>query len=214
MKTKLNCQGPLPYGYKFLAGAFGGAVATLLTYPLDVLRVRLALVRNSTWNSTLKQGGLYQGLAPTMLGIIPYSGTSWMVKQYLLQLHYEYHSRKERFMGDELLEPSSSSYDSICHPSLVESLVMNAIAGLSGQFVTYPLDIVRRRMQLINIGTSTPRGIGSVLRELIEVEGVRGLGKGFSLNIIKGPITMSLSLTTYDMLMKKIREYKAEKNIS
>jgi hypothetical protein len=31
-------------------------------------------------------------------------------------------------------------------------------------------------------------------------EGWRGLFKGFSLNIIKGPITLSLSLTTYDIL--------------
>lgn len=63
-----------------------GAVGTLLTYPLDVLRVRLALMPSSSWSSAIGQGGLYQGLAPTMLGIIPYSGTSWMVKQSLQEL--------------------------------------------------------------------------------------------------------------------------------
>lgn len=41
-----------------------------------------------------------------------------------------------------------------------------------------------------------------VLRQLIETEGLRGLSKGFSLNIIKGPITLSLSFTTYDLLRK------------
>jgi len=41
MKRKLNLgDKALPFGYKFLAGAFGGGAATLLTYPLDVLRVR------------------------------------------------------------------------------------------------------------------------------------------------------------------------------
>jgi hypothetical protein len=39
-----------------------------------------------------------------------------------------------------------------------------------------------------------------VLRTLFETEGLKGLTKGFSLNIIKGPITLSLSLTTYDIL--------------
>ena len=65
----------LPFVYKFLAGSIGGAFATICTYPLDVLRVRLALMPNSTWISTIKQGGLYQGILPTLLGIVPYSGT-------------------------------------------------------------------------------------------------------------------------------------------
>lgn len=98
----------LPFVYKFTAGSVGGvypipshpsrtpfiyhpstpvgAVGTLLTYPLDVLRVRIALIPNSNWSSAIRQGGLYQGLAPTMFGIIPYSGTSWMVKQTLQEL--------------------------------------------------------------------------------------------------------------------------------
>jgi hypothetical protein len=33
----------LSFVYKFLAGSFSGAVGTITTYPLDVLRVRLAL---------------------------------------------------------------------------------------------------------------------------------------------------------------------------
>jgi solute carrier family 25 protein 42 len=65
----------LPFIYKFLAGSIGGATGTFFTYPLDVIRVRLALTPNSNWSTVLrKQGGFYQGLTPTMLGIIPYSG--------------------------------------------------------------------------------------------------------------------------------------------
>lgn len=39
-----------------------------------------------------------------------------------------------------------------------------------------------------------------VWRELIAREGSRGAAKGFSLNLIKGPIAFSVSLTTYDLL--------------
>lgn len=98
----------LPFLFKFLSGSAGGATGTLLTYPLDVLRVRLALTQGSSWSSLLHSGGLFQGLVPTMLGIIPYSGTAWMVKQTL----------QEKF-------------PSIFHrkPTLIESLILNAIAG-------------------------------------------------------------------------------------
>lgn len=99
----------LPAFYKFAAGSFAGVGGTLFTYPLDVLRVRLALGHN--WTSSINQGGLLQGLLPTLLGIIPYSGTAWLVKQTLLE---------------ELFPVISPVHDK---PSLFQSLTINAIAG-------------------------------------------------------------------------------------
>lgn len=175
----LNVQ-KLPILYQFLAGSVGGGVATLCTYPLDVLRIRLALIPNLTWSKALKQPGLFHGIAPTLLGIIPYTGTAWCVKQIL----------NENF-------PSVVKR----RPTVFESFVLNAIAGLMGQFVTYPLDVVRRRMQMhYQIHQTNPPSIVASLRYLFTTEGVPGMFKGYSLNIIKGPITLSLSLTTYDLL--------------
>ena len=98
----------LPFVYKFLAGSIGGATGTFFTYPLDVLRVRLALTPGSSWMNILQGGGLYQGLLPTMLGIIPYSGTAWMVKQTLQEKFPTVFHRK---------------------PTTIESLTLNAVAG-------------------------------------------------------------------------------------
>lgn len=94
---------------KFIAGSFGGISGTLFTYPLDVLRVRLALTPNSTWKSAIAQGGLYQGFTPTLIGIVPYSGFSWMMKQTLLELY-------PTVLGNS-------------HPTIFESFIMNALSG-------------------------------------------------------------------------------------
>jgi solute carrier family 25, member 42 len=209
MKSNLQVE-ILPFFYKFSAGAIGGACATLLTYPLDVLRVRLALMTNSTWVSTIKQGGLYQGLLPTILGIVPYAGTSWSVKQYLLEHYKAYYNSTAAGTSDDTARDTMYQGKTLCvekvAPNIIESLVMNAIAGLSGQFVTYPLDVVRRRMQMQLVDKTTgavPKNMRNILKELIEIEGIRGLSKGFSLNIMKGPITMSISLTAYDIMIKQ-----------
>ncbi len=85
----------LPFAYKFLSGSIGGMGATVLTYPLDVLRVRLALIPGSTWSSTIKQGGLYHGLGATVAGIIPYTGTGWCVKQTLLEFFPEVNEKSK-----------------------------------------------------------------------------------------------------------------------
>lgn len=69
--------------YKFLAGSIGGFGGTLFTYPLDVLRVRLAV--GLTWKESMKQGEFYRGLTPTLVGIVPYAGTAWMAKQTMFE---------------------------------------------------------------------------------------------------------------------------------
>jgi len=174
----------LPMIYKFLAGSIGGAVATVFTYPLDVLRIRVALIPGMTWVGVFRQGGLFHGMAPTLLGIVPYSGTAWLTKQVLTEDLFPHLAGRP--------------------PQLLEAFFLNAIAGLSGQLVTYPLDVVRRRMQMHIVYGATPHlppaSIRESLRNLFASEGVRGLFKGYSLNVFKGPITLSLSLTTYDFL--------------
>jgi len=180
-KNKLNTNN-LPAAYKFLAGSAAGFGGTIFTYPLDVLRVRLAL--GGTWKSSLKQGGLSQGLIPTLAGIVPYAGTAWLVKQSILERFPNTMNRK---------------------PRVYESLLINAVAGLIGQFVTYPLDVVRRRMQVaVSFAGRKPR-LRDVISNLVQKEGIRGLGKGFTLNIIKGPISLSISLTVYDLLSEFLR---------
>lgn len=96
----------LPASYTFMAGAIGGVGGTVLTYPLDVLRVRLAIGRS--WAESIKQGGMYQGLGPTLLGIVPYAGTAWLSKQSMLEY-----------------------FPTVMHrpPTVVEHVVINAIAG-------------------------------------------------------------------------------------
>ena len=194
----------LPFSYKFLAGSVAGAGGTLLTYPLDVLRVRLALTPGSSWASALRQGGLFQGLLPTMLGIVPYSGTAWSVKTHIMD-HYPPAEPEPEAGPGHGQGPGQGQGQGRRPLTVLELLVINATSGLFGQFVTYPLDIVRRRMQLAKRqpgGAKLPTML-QVLRTLVETEGLRGLTKGFSLNIIKGPITLSLSFTTHDLLRRR-----------
>lgn len=87
-------------------------------------------------------------------------------------------------------------------PNPLERLVFGAIAGLFGQSASYPLDIVRRRMQTQQ-GSMTITG---VLKKVLVEEGIiHGLYKGLSLNWIKGPIAVGVSFTTFDLVSKFLR---------
>lgn len=85
-------------------------------------------------------------------------------------------------------------------PYPYERLAFGACAGLIGQSASYPLDVVRRRMQTAGVTGSSYGTILGTMREIVTREGVIcGLYKGLSMNWLKGPISVGVSFTTFDI---------------
>ena len=70
---------------KFASGAGAGATSTLLTYPLDLARARMAVSAErpesliGVLRALCREAGpqaMFRGLTPTLVGIVPYSGTA------------------------------------------------------------------------------------------------------------------------------------------
>ncbi|MPC12539.1 Mitochondrial coenzyme A transporter SLC25A42 [Portunus trituberculatus] len=195
-KRMLRVDGPgnenKPY-LRFVAGSMAGVTSQFLTYPLDMARARMAVTHRDTYASLrqvftkiLKNEGpltLYRGLTPTLLGVIPYAGTSFGIYETLKKFHADYSHRDK--------------------PNPLERMMFGAVAGLVGQSSSYPLDIVRRRMQTATV-TGNGNHYKTIMGTLLKVyreEGLHhGLYKGLSMNWIKGPIAVGISFTTFDTL--------------
>ncbi|XP_068342828.1 mitochondrial carrier protein CoAc1-like [Pyrus communis] len=175
-----------------LAGAAAGGTAVLCTYPLDLARTKLAYqVVNTRGNfdygmkgahaqvaykgikdvlsSVYKEGGLrglYRGVGPTLTGILPYAGLKFYIYEELkLHVPEEY----ER--------------------SIVMRLSCGALAGLFGQTLTYPLDVVRRQMQVENLRSSDHGGVRyrntmAGLKYIIRNQGWKKLFSGLCVKLI------------------------------
>lgn len=99
----------------------------------------------------------------------------------------------------DLLSVSELSNHNDPHPLF--RLLFGAIAGLLGQSASYPLDIVRRRMQ--THGGYSEIGILGTMKKVVVEEGFfTGLYKGLSLNWVKGPIAVGISFTSFDLAQK------------
>ncbi|KAM6963445.1 mitochondrial coenzyme A transporter SLC25A42-like [Aplochiton taeniatus] len=175
---------------RFLAGSLAGTTASMLTYPLDMVRARMAVTPREMYSNILQvfvrisqeEGWrtLYRGFTPTILGVIPYSGITFFTYETFKKLHTERTKRSQ--------------------PYPHERLAFGACAGLLGQSASYPLDVVRRRMQTAGVMGQAYGSIVGTMREIVVREGVlRGLYKGLSMNWIKGPIAVGVSLTTFDL---------------
>eukprot|EP00042_Codosiga_hollandica_P038381 m.311917 g.311917 ORF g.311917 m.311917 type:complete len:242 (+) comp55377_c0_seq6:498-1223(+) len=185
---------------RFFCGSAAGAVSVSLTYPLDLMRARLAVQTKansidsgltSACATTLRKEGvraLFHGLSPTLLGIIPYAGTSFFTYSTLKICVEDFHD-------------SHGLPHGITTP---ERVVSGGFAGLVAQSMTYPLDIMRRRMQTDGVlSAKTHRGFVDTARFVWTTEGLRGFYKGVTMNWIKGPVAVSISFTVYDLLHSK-----------
>eukprot|EP00127_Corallochytrium_limacisporum_P003277 Clim_evm126s147 gene=Clim_evmTU126s147 len=243
----------LPPLRRFVAGAMAGTTATAMTYPLDLIRARLAIQHRS---SVIMYGGLwdagrqivtgegwrnlYGGLGATLIGIAPYAGISFFtfetLKHFIITsrrygmaaaLHIvtksaddEAHpatrtwenkdqlasvSERDGSEDEQVVEEHHDPAGGICTH---ERLVCGAIAGLVGQSATYPLDVVRRRMQVASYLQREHMSMFRLAMHIVRTEGLRkGLYKGLSLNWVKGPIAVSVSFTTFDTLKRKLAEH-------
>ncbi|XP_074661278.1 mitochondrial coenzyme A transporter SLC25A42-like isoform X2 [Tubulanus polymorphus] len=193
--TNQRVLAPLP---RFIAGSLAGVTAVSCTYPLDMVRARMAVTERkkyyslrSVFRKTYREEGiwkLYRGFTPTLLGVVPYSGVSFFTYESLKKFHWEYYKNKD--------------------PSALHRLCFGAIAGLLGQTSSYPLDIVRRRMQTAGVfgNESVYTTISGTLLRVASTEGIRrGLYKGLTMNFIKGPVAVGISFMTFDTIQKWLR---------
>lgn len=213
---------------RILAGSSAGSVAVLCTYPLDIIRARLAFQlkgdRVSTFhlNSYFKSmrdvissligegraqhrwgiSGLYQGFGPTVMGIIPYAGVSYFSFEFLKNWYLLRHGHKEG--------PAT--------PATVPTgikLLMGMLAGSLAQTASYPLDVIRRRIQVLNVADYMKQSfvaanrqakpsVWTIFRMILKERGLRGLYVGLSINYIKVAPATGVSFVVYEFMREKL----------
>lgn len=102
---------------------------------------------------------MLNGLAPTLVGIVPYAGLSFATFETL----------KAKYIQNQNIEHDLDI------PTIYR-LAFGGVAGLFAQSMTYPLDLVRRRMQVAAPGEPVHyRGIVPALATIAKEEGPIGL---------------------------------------
>lgn len=177
---------------RLAAGACAGMTSTLVTYPLDVLRLRLAVDPASqsmgqVAKLMLRDEGLksfYKGLGPSLLGIAPYIALNFCVFDLM----------KKTLPEDMRKRPEAS---------LVTALVSASFATA----MCYPLDTARRQMQMKG---SPFNSFLEAVPGIIARDGFFGLYRGFVPNVLKNLPNSSIRLTTFDAAKNLISASQAE----
>jgi solute carrier family 25 (mitochondrial carrier protein), member 16 len=212
---------------RFISGSLAGITSVFFTYPLEVIRVRLAFETKKDARSSLSRicrriyqeqprapvghvieqtaprSGLfnfYRGFSPTLVGMLPYAGMSFLTHDTI---------------GDLLRLPS------IAHHTVLQSttlkgqrdagrshrsqltapaeLTSGAIAGLVSQTASYPFEVIRRRMQVGGaVGDGRRLKIAETARMIWMERGWKGFFVGLTIGYVKVVPMVAVSFYVYE----------------
>ncbi|KAH8945908.1 hypothetical protein BDL97_12G065100 [Sphagnum fallax] len=183
-------------GTRLLAGGGAGITAASLTYPLDLVRTRLAAqtkdmyyrgITHALLTISREEGlrGLYKGLGPTLMGVGPNIAINFCV----------YETLKAMWVAQR---PDTSP--------IIVSLACGSLAGICSSSATFPIDLVRRRMQLEGAGGRAliyKRGLAGTFKQIMQEEGLFGLYRGILPEYYKVIPSVGIVFMTYEF-MKRI----------
>lgn len=126
-------------------------------------------------------------MTPTLIGIIPYAGTSFLIWGFL-----------KHDLLPSYLSPAFRDH----HRTLLD-LGAGGLAGAIGQTSAYPLDIVRRRMQVgPAMDPGRRMGFWETARGVYRVGGWRGFFVGLSIGYLKVVPMNAVSFASWVALKK------------
>lgn len=184
---------------RFAAGAGAGVTAQAVVYPLEMVKTRMVLAAAGQYRNPMHCAAtimrcegpltLYRGVVASLAGIVPYAGVDLSVYSML----------KDRY---EDAWPDRE-------PSLPTLLAFGATATMAGQFVSYPLQLVRTRLQADGMAGRPPRyrGVIDCLRQASTgSRGLLGLYTGLGANMMKSVPAMAISYATYEMCKRGLSD--------
>ncbi|KAL4892283.1 mitochondrial carrier domain-containing protein [Aspergillus ambiguus] len=224
---------------RLISGSLAGVTSVFFTYPLELVRVRLAfetkrssrssftdIIRqiyrervsppsapasnvttaaegvSSVVSKAVPSSGLanfYRGFAPTILGMLPYAGISFLTHDTV---------------GDWLRLPMLAQYTTIpgsettnrrgsrrAQLTAAAELFSGAVAGLVSQTSSYPLEVIRRRMQVGGVvGDGRRLRIVETARTIWLEKGFRGFWVGLTIGYIKVVPMAATAFFVYERL--------------
>ena len=220
---------------RLVSGSLAGVTSVFFTYPLEVIRVRLAFETKKDSRSSLSdickriyneeppklrlatsgapaavantvgviqsialRSGLanfYRGFSATIMGMLPYAGMSFLTHDTA---------------GDVLRHPMMAKYTTL--PKSASSppekppplrswaeLFAGGIAGLVSQTSAYPLEVIRRRMQVGGaVGDGHRLHVGETAKMIFRERGIMGFWVGLSIGYVKVVPMVAVSFYVYE----------------
>ncbi|XP_054258243.1 mitochondrial thiamine pyrophosphate carrier-like [Macrosteles quadrilineatus] len=187
---------------EFVCGFTSGCLATIFSFPFDIVRTRLIIQGNNKVYKNMFHGlnhiykhegvrGWFKGLSPTLLQIGPLSGLQFASYHFFKRLLKEFETKSNM----------TSKWFTVS-----ETAVAGSMAGFTAKILVYPLDLFRKRLQFQGFQQArkgygknfTCSSLVTCVTETVRGERTVGLFKGLTPSLVKASIVNALIFTFYE----------------
>lgn len=177
----------------FLSGLLAGGTSTIITYPLETLRSRLGLQAYGTHYRGIFHAFQvtpfrvwYQGIGVCMTGFPVFNALTFTAYQAFSQY------------------PLGTFTQPV--PTMITTMFQGGIAGMLAVSITYPTDLLRRRMQLQGFDDAIPRYTSTLhaIQQIWRQQGIRGFYRGLGICYLKLFPASGIQFVCYQELQKLV----------
>lgn len=133
---------------------------------------------------------LYRGLAPSLIGVIPYAATNYCAYDTLRKAYRKFF--KQEKIGN------------------IETLLIGSLAGAISSTATFPLEVARKHMQAGAVSGKVYKNVLHALATILEQEGVQGLYRGLGPSCVKLMPAAGISFMCYEACKRILVEDEDE----
>lgn len=171
----------------FSSGLISGIISVSCVYPLENARTRLALQMNKEYYNSLYDvfkktplKDLYRGLGTSIIGFSPYNAISFMLNDLFKK------NDNKKYI-ETIIQHKLNLKKKIEIQNDIYKLFCGGLSGLISVSITYPTDLIRRRLQIQNMDKNIPKynGIYDCIKKIYIQEGIYGLYRGILTTYIK-----------------------------
>ena len=204
-----------------VAGACAGLTSVSTCFPMDVVRTRLLVaggmakyggVRRCIARLHAKEGfgAFYRGFLPAIIAMTPNGAVYYTVYDRLKTRRIKRLEEEARARGDAQTSAHAGSGGGPIRVEQGYMMLFGAAAGATAEFSTYPLEVVRRRMQLQGgkgtvsqvVGKRALRRMTTTLSIILRRHGVAGLYMGCLPSVIQVLPSAALGYYSYEMFKR------------
>lgn len=184
-----------------IIGAMSGVCACVVTYPLDILKTRFVAVSNKNKTNIFKETAQIwkyeNGIRGLFKGCTASIGTFALSTSIIFSSYESLKIFTERNENFKFISPFISS-----------------ITGVTAKTITFPLDTIRRRLQIMeakNLQKLTSeseifqsyksKSFFSIGKQIVKIEGILALYQGLPMALLKSAPTTAISLSVYQYII-------------
>eukprot|EP00898_Chlorokybus_atmophyticus_P002551 jgi/Chlat1/3297/Chrsp22S03540 len=203
----------LPAHLHLAAAAEAGALVSVLTNPVWVIKTRLQLQRRSVNNNNNYRGtldalrriaaeegvrGLYRGIVPSLL-LVSHGAIQFTVYEELKRMVLTYRQRR----SGEAQQKLTSTQETL--PS-GDAAIVGAASKLVASLFTYPTQVIRARLQQRPVnGHRAYTSVWHTVATTYANEGIRGFYRGMTPNILRTLPAASITFLAYETTLRLLQ---------